>query len=422
MAVNHVASDAFNQVSLKLFCQLTNGNNIMTKSKFMKGLLGASALTFLSAGSAFAQNDFTTAGTDVSNTFNLTYNVGTVEQPPITNDGVGGNDAPTVFVVDRLVNVTVASSGTPGTFSPNQQDAAVEFSVRNDGNDSHTYLLDFEEVTNGTGPDDFDSENSTSGDRIVYFVDANGDGILDSAEEASEVSYIPADDSTWPVLDADDSIIVRVIRDIPADAVDGEQADIHLFADTRDSDDPENKPIISDNDTTNSTLETENVLADIDGPASAANDGPADGAHSATNSFVVLSADVTARKDVFAVNEGSCLAVPTTYTPPVDNAGNYFIPNACVEYVITVENDGSANATDIDLVDNLPEGLVFQEAVLRGDLLGGTLTTPAGGPGTECTAAPVNCAVSLTAGSIAGRATPADSASVGYLVIRATVK
>jgi len=122
------------------------------------------------------------------------------------------------------------------------------------------------------------------------------------------------------------------------------------------------------------------------------------------------------------VNEGSCLAVPTTYTPPVDNAGNYFIPNACVEYVITVENDGSANATDIDLVDNLPEGLVFQEAVLRGDLLGGTLTNPAGGPGTECTAAPVNCAVSLTAGSIAGRATPADSASVGYLVIRATVK
>jgi len=206
MAVNHVASDAFNQVSLKLFCQLTNGNNIMTKSKFMKGLLGASALTFLSAGSAFAQNDFTTAGTDVSNTFNLTYNVGTVEQPPITNDGVGGNDAPTVFVVDRLVNVTVASSGTPGTFSPNQQDAAVEFSVRNDGNDSHTYLLDFEEVTNGTGPDDFDSENSTSGDRIVYFVDANGDGILDSAEEASEVSYIPADDSTWPVLDADEMI------------------------------------------------------------------------------------------------------------------------------------------------------------------------------------------------------------------------
>lgn len=388
----------------------------------MKGLLGATALTVFSAGSAFAQNNFTPADTDVSNTFNLTYNVGTVEQPPITNDGVGGNDDPTVFKVDRLVNVTVASSGTPGTFSPNQQDAAVEFSVRNDGNDTHAYLLDFEEVANGTGPDDFDTENSTSGDRIVYFVDANGDGILDASEEASEVSYDPSDDTTWPVLDADESIIVRVIRDIPVNAVDGEQADIHLYADTRDETDPDGTPIVADNDTTNSTLVTENVLADVDGPASAANDAATDGAHSATNSFVVLSADVTATKEVFAVNEGSCLAVPATYTPPVDNAGNYFIPNACVEYVITVQNDGSASATDIDLLDNLPEGLVFQEAVLRGDLVGGTLTPPAGGAGTVCTAAPVNCAVSLTAGSIAGKAAPADPATVGYLVIRATVQ
>jgi len=201
----------------------------MTKTKFVKGLLGASALTVLSAGSAFAQNNFTPADTAVSNTFNLTYNVGTVAQPPITNDGVGGNDAPTVFRVDRLVNVTVASSGTPGTFSPNQQDASVEFSVRNDGNDTHAYLLDFEEVADGTGDDDFNSENSTSGERIIYFVDADGDGVLDPAEEASETSYDPSDDSTWPVLDADDSIIVRVVRDIPADAEDGQQADIHLW-------------------------------------------------------------------------------------------------------------------------------------------------------------------------------------------------
>jgi len=59
----------------------------MTKLQFMKGLLGASALTVLSAGSAFAQdNNFTQAGTEVVNTFNLTYDVGSVAQPPITND------------------------------------------------------------------------------------------------------------------------------------------------------------------------------------------------------------------------------------------------------------------------------------------------------------------------------------------------
>ena len=392
----------------------------------MKGLLSASALTVFSAGSAFAQNNFTPAETDVSNTFSLTYDVGTVEQPTITNDGVGGNDAPTVFRVDRLVNVTVASSGTAGTFSPNEQDASVEFSVRNDGNDTHAYLLDFEEDSG----DDFDSENSTSGDRIVYFVDANGDGVLDAGEVASEVSYDPTDNTTWPILDADDSIIVRVVRDIPATALDGEQADIHLYADTRDDIDP-SIAIVADSDTTNSTLVAENVLADADGPASITNDDATDGAHSATNSFVVLAADVTATKDVFVLNadyDSTCPAIPGAYTPPAPSSDSstavpnngYHRPSACVEYFITVRNDGSANATSIDLLDNLPDHLVFQSASLVGDLTGGTLSVPTAG--TTCTSAPINCAVSLTGGSIAGKANSGDPATEGHLVIRATIK
>ena len=385
--------------------------------------MSASALTVLSAGSAFAQNNYTPADTTVSNTFNLTYNVGTVSQPPITNSAT-----PTEFVVDRLVNVTVASSGTPGSFAPNEQDAAVEFSVRNDGNDTHAYLLDFEEDAG----DDFDTENSTSGDRIVYFIDANGDGVLDPAEEASEVSYDPADDSTWPVLDADDSIIVRVIRDIPATAVDGDQGDIHLYADTRDETDPSGTPIVADNDTTNTTLVAENVLADADGPASAGNDAATDGAHSATNSYVVLAADVSATKDVFVLNadyDGTCTAIPATYTPPAPSSdtstpvpnNGYHRPEACVEYFITVRNDGTASATSIDLLDNLPDNLVFQSASLVGDLAGGTLTTPAAG--TECVLLPTpNCGVNLTGGTIAGKAAPGDAPMEGHLVIRATIK
>lgn len=398
----------------------------MSKSKILKGLLSASALTVFSAGTAVAQNNFTPADTAVSNTFNLTYNVGTVPQPPITNDGASGNDAPTVFRVDRLVNVTVASSGTPGTFSPNEQEASVEFSVRNDGNDTHAYLLDFEEDTG----DDFDTDASTSGDRIVYFIDANGDGVLDPAEEASEVSYDPANNTTWPVLDADDSIIVRVIRDIPVDAEDGEQADIHLYADTRDETDP-STAIIADNDTTNSTLMTENVLADADGPASAGNDAATDGAHSATNSFVVLAADVSATKDVFVLNadyDSTCPAIAGTYAPPAPSSdtsadvpnNGYHRPSACVEYFITVRNDGMAAANTIDLLDNLPDNLVFQSASLVGDLTGGSLSTPAAG--TVCTSAPVNCAVSLTGGSIAGKAAPGDAPTEGHLIIRATIK
>ena len=389
----------------------------MKNSKVLKGLISASALTVFSAGTAYAQNSFTPAETDVSNTFSLTYNVGTVQQPTITNDGAGGNDAPTVFRVDRLVNVTVASSGTPGTYSPNEQDATVEFSVRNDGNDTHAYLLDFEEDSG----DDFDTDASTSGNRIVYFLDTDGDGVLDAGEAGSPLAYDPATNGTWPVLAPDASIIVRVIRDIPVDAEDGEQADIHLYADSRDDTDP-SIAIIADNDTTNSTLVTENVLADADGPASAGNDAATDGAHSATNSFVVLAANVTATKDVFVVSEIPCVDIPGgAYTPPTDNAGNYSIPNACVEYVITVENDGMATANSIDLLDELPDNLLFRDASILGDLTG-TFSPALPAPGTECTSSPVNCAVNVSAGSIPGKAAPGDAPNVGYLVIRATIK
>jgi len=73
----------------------------MTNTKvILKGLLGATALTALSTGTAFAAG--TAAGTTVSNTFTLDYSVGTTPQPPVTGD------TPTNFVVDRLIDVNVA--------------------------------------------------------------------------------------------------------------------------------------------------------------------------------------------------------------------------------------------------------------------------------------------------------------------------
>ena len=401
----------------------------MTKTKFMKGLLGASALTLLSAGSAFAQNNFTPADTDVTNTFNLTYNVGAVAQPPITNDTPGEE---TVFKVDRLVNVTVAPVVTTATYSPNQQDAFVDFTVRNDGNDDHPYFLGVEEVT---GTDDFNADPSTSTDNIIYFRDTNDDGVVSGTElaPAAAIEFDATDPDSYPDIEQDEVILVRVVRDIPEDAEDGQESDIHLFADTRAAgSELDATSVEADGDSTNSTLVTENVLADLNGPADdATNDGTADGAHSATNTFVVLSADVSATKDVFVLDSnynGTCTAIPGTYTPPAPSSdtsapvpnNGYNIPNACVEYFITVRNDGSASATAIDLLDNLPDGLVFQSASLVGNLTGGTLATPAAG--TVCTSAPVNCAVSLTAGTIAGKAAPADPPVEGHLVIRATIQ
>lgn len=412
----------------------------MTHLKYMKGLLGASALIVFSTGTAFAQNNFTPADTTVSNSFTLEYNVGGVVQPPIeTNDDPGdpGDDNdPTTFKVDRLVNVTVASSGTAAPYAPGALDAVVQFSVRNDGNDTHAYLLDFEDVVNGTGAanDDFDTTNSTSGDRIVYFVDTNGNGLLDGTEgdAANEITYDPADDSTWPVLDADDSVIVRVVRDIPAGLSDGVESDIHLYADTRDTADPAGTPIVADATAGNETDLTENVLIDLDGPASAANDDATDGAHSATNTFLVQSADLSATKDVFVFDDdydGTCDVIGAAYTPPapstdvpvgpVPNNG-YNRPAACVEYFITVRNDGTADATNIDLADVLSEHLVFESALAVGALTGGTLSVPSAN--TACDGTAGTCNVTLVGATLAGKANDADPFVEGHLIIRATIK
>lgn len=369
-------------------------------SKFVKGLLGATALTLLSTGTAFAQNNFTDAGTDVENTFSLNYSVNGTPQDEINNDAT-----PTTFRVDRLVNVTVASQGNENV-SPNEQNAELTYTVTNDGNGTQAYFLSLEETTNGTGTDTLDTNDPSNGTPITYSI--NG---------GAPVTYDPA---TPPILDPDDVMTVTVTQDIPtiADgADDGDRADVILVAETRDN--VAGFPATTaDGDGTNSTLDEENVLADEAGDATG--DAATDGTHSDTGTYVVVSADVVATKEVYVLNDAydnTCPTIPGGYTPPATPTNNgYNRPAACVEYIIEVTNSGSAPASAISLVDNLPDNLVFRDAALVGALTG-TESFP--GAGTDCTgpttATGTNCEVAVSAGTLPAGAT-------GQLVIRATIE
>ena len=293
-------------------------------NKLMKGLLGATALTVFSAGTAFAQNDFTPADTTVSNSFTLDYKVGGVDQPQIeTNDDPGDpgdDDDPTTFQVDRLVNVTVADAGSTAA-APGQTNVGLNYTVTNDGNDTHAYFLGIEEVVNGTGDDDFDTDDATNTRNIIYFVDTNGNGILDAGEDdvADEVLYDPANP---PVLAPDEVLFVRVQQDIPVGTGDGEQADVILFADTRDNA-PGFAATGADPVAGNDPDLAENVLADADGPGNAGNDGATDGAHSAQNFYIVN-----------AGSHSSCLIVGAAVTIRRDNKfdGFPFMIFLCMVY------------------------------------------------------------------------------------------
>ena len=319
----------------------------------------------------------TDAGTSVQNTFTLDYEVNSVAQTQITNDGIGGNPAPTAFTVDRLVNVTVTSQGDLSV-TPNAQDQDLVFAVRNDGNDNQAYSLALENLAG----DDFDPTGVT----VAYFVD-DGDGLYEpGADDGAGTAYTAGSGTATADIAPDAILWVVITGDIPGTVTNGQSADIALLADSLNpaaSLDPgytatPGNQTVAEVGVNNVTGEAQNVLADVTGTATA--DANTDGAHSDTASYNVGAADLTASKTVSVLATDGAAFGCGNFANTQINASQYAAPGACVEYVITVSNGAGAsqNATNIDVSDFLPDGITFVDAQTTGDLSGnGTFTEPA---------------------------------------------
>lgn len=373
----------------------------MTKTKtLLKGLLGATALTALTAGTAFAGG--TAAGTTVTNTFTLNYNVGTTPQPEVTGD------TPTTFVVDRLVDVNVASNaGT--TVAPGAQDQPLSFTLTNEGNDTQAYVLTAANVAAG---DDFNAANLN----IFYVVDTNGDGINN---DGAPVAY---NGTSTPDIAPDQRIFVTIEGDIPGGLAQDDAANITLLAETAVT--GGTGVLVTEDTDGNDNAAVENVFADAAGDVSG--DDAADGSHSATNTYTVTAANIVAVKavDIFAEvpnATNNCAVIPgTPATQSSDEDDQYAIPGACVEYTITATNSGAAAANSIDIADTLPDNLTFIAASATGFLNGsaaqaGSFTTlPTANQ--DCFATP--CVVEYTGGELQnGSTTP----TTGVVTIRAII-
>lgn len=374
---------------------------------FLKALLGATALTAFSTGTAQAQaNDFTPAGTEVSNTFTLDYNVGGVAQPQIDSTAT-----PTLFTVDRLVDLTVTSNGD-AIVVPGATDEELVFSVSNEGNDTQAYDLTIVEET-ATAGDTIDSDDPAGAvPSLVYYID-DGNGTFEpGAADGSAVTYDP---NNPPELGADEVLWVVVTQDIPISATDGDHADLSLVADTLEpaSSPSAGTPVTADGDGNNLTGAAENVLADGFGTD---NEVANAGDHSATGTFIIASATIVGEKVVSIHTEDgtNCPSIPGTPVP-----GGYSIPGACVEYIISVENSGSATATDFIVNDVLPSELEFVSAVFGGDFVSGSFAPALPAAGTDCLSGA--CVVNLTGASLPAPVAPAIS-TTGTVTIRAFVK
>ena len=348
-----------------------------------------------------AQAAGTSAGTSVSNTFTLDYNVASVPQTQITPG------APTTFTVDRNVDLTVTSQGDVNV-SPAATGQELVFGVRNDGNDNQAYSFALEDLAG----DDFDATAAT----LRYYTDAGADGIFTAGVDdvGAGTAYTAGSGAASSDLAPDATLWVILSGTIPGTAT-NTQADGHiLLADSL-------NPVTSLDAAYSATAgtqataaagannlngEAQNVLAD--GTGTAAADAANDGAHSATASFVVVTASLSASKTVGVIaTDASAI---TCATDPVVPGNQYAVPGACIEYVISVTNavGASATATDIAVSDTLPDEVAFVGVTQASFTVAGTLTSPGGG----CT---TSCVVSLSAASLAPNTT-------GTVTIRATVR
>lgn len=395
----------------------------------MKPLLAVGALALM-AGGAYA--DGTNAGTSVENTFVLNYEVENVAQPPITNDddpttqptGAVVQGTPTLFTVDRLVDLTVSSVNSPLSVTPGASgaNATLVFEVTNTGNDTQSYTFSLEDGVDSNGADgNFDATGVT----ISYQIDDDGtpgfgpgDTVVTVPAVAPGTANAPATQRT-PDIPADTTFRVLVSGTIPSSQTDGTADDLILIAETRDPVEwvVEGLSTTGGNITSAETgtndlvLAAQNVLADGFGTIEEIDE---DGLFSAQGTFLVASPDLDAAKTVAVIaTEGE--APFNCATGTVVAGPQFATPGSCIEYVITVVNNGStATASNVDIVDVLPDEIEFVGVTFAGFEAAPvpTLAAPAGA--TACDGTAATCSVGVSGGSIA-------AGNTATLTIRAVV-
>jgi len=294
--------------------------------KTTKQLLGAvSALALVAMSSTPALAAGTRAGTTISNTVIVNYNVSGNAQNAV--------EATDSFTVDQRVNLTVTAITTPVTVSPNQADRVLAFDVTNLGNLTADLALTTA-LRGGT---------AANISNIRIYRDLDGDRVLDAAEvTAGEITFLDevAEDATVAVL---------VVSDIGINAVNGDTFDVALTAAAHESGTAGSlgSRILATSGA-NQVNAVDNVLFDGQGVS----DGLNDGAFSAQGRYTVSGAVLAVAKTSRVVSD------------PVNGATNpKAIPGATIEYCITVANAaGAATAAGVNLLDDLPVDVAYSAA------------------------------------------------------------
>lgn len=303
-------------------------------------LLGSTALSALTMTPANAAG--TLADTLVSNTVSVSYNISGTPQTTVTDTET--------FLVDSMVDVLVTSTGV-ATATPGQLDYFT-FVVENQGNDTQGYALDV--IYNAAGLTLTASTDSTIDvGEYGLFVDTNGNGIYDAGIDQF---YSTVGDIIAFNLAADQQNAIFIVYYAGAGETDGDAATFELVATTLNEGTVGTAGTITTETATPSIDTTDIVFVDGQGSASTT-EVAGDGIHSAATVVTVSAADLTATKTVRVIDT---VAAANCGTDQAFVANSFAIPGACIEYTITVTNNGaSAVAQNVAITDVLPSAITF---------------------------------------------------------------
>lgn len=311
----------------------------MSRIVKLMGSVGALA-TLLAATPAWAEG--TAAGTSISNTATVDFQVGGVSQTAVS----GSNS----FTVDRKVNLTVAEVGSTTTsVSPGQASAVTTFLVTNTSNAPLDFNLAVTQLSGGTaqhgGTDNFDVTN------VRMYIDTNDNGTYDSGTD-QQITYLDQ-------VAADASQRVFVVVDIPLGRATGDVAGVRLTATAREATAAGSLGAAITETTGGNTSGVDTVFADTNANGNTARDG----AHFGEDDYTILAAALSVTKTSRIISD-----------PIHGTTDPLFIPGAVVEYCIAVTNGaGGATATNINVTDTLPAQTTYQSSF--GILVDGTVTS-----------------------------------------------
>ena len=313
----------------------------MTSKLTYMGAIGMAALSSVAAAPAFAAG--TTAGTTITNTATVDYQVGGVAQ--------GQQSASNNFTVDRKINLLVEEVGTVTTnVVPGQTNAVTTFQLTNSANETLDFALVASQIVGGTaahgGTDTFDATN------LRVYRDNIATGTVGSWDVGDTLLTGYVDE-----LVVDTAIRLFVVADIPAALANNAVAGVTLRATAREGGVAGTQGAAITETTGANTAGKDTVFADI---AGVTGDAARDGAHSDNDDYTVQTATLAVTKTSRVISD------------PFNNTSNpKLIPGAVVEYCIAVANSGSAPATSVIINDPVPGQLTFSAGTI---LLNGTVT------------------------------------------------